>query len=207
MEGDTLGLLTGALRLRAETFAALQLRPDGLQLALWIVLLAGLSSALGQSVVLFVNEVRPRRWISSLVVSALLFVLSFLFWVGSIWLVAGQVFDHERPFMDAVRSVGLAHTPQLFGFFVLTPYFGGAIANALSIWVLLATLVATSVVFGVSLPVAVACTALGWLLLFVAQRTVGRPLIWLARRIRRAVAGSDLDPYRPQNAPSDGGER
>lgn len=196
MTQGALELIGGALRLQPEAFAALELRPGGLRFALWVVLLAGLSSALGQSLVLFVNEVRPRRLVSSLLLSALLFALSFLFWVASIWLVAEQVFGRERPFVDAVRIVGLAYAPQLFGFFTLTPYFGGAIATALSIWGLLATLVATGVAFDVGLPAAAACTALGWLLLFVAQRTVGRPLIWLAKRLRHAVAGTRLDPYR-----------
>lgn len=195
MEPGTLELIGGALRLQAEAFAALELRSGGVRFALWVVLLAGLSSALGQSLVLFVNQVRPHRLVSSLLLSALLFALSFLFWVASIWLVAEQMFGRERPFVTAVRTVGLAYAPQLFGFFSLTPYFGGAIATMLSIWALLATLVATSVAFDLTLPAAAVCTAVGWLLLFLAQRTVGRPLIWLARRLRQAVAGTRLDPY------------
>lgn len=194
MDTGALELIGAALWLRPDAFAALELRPGSLRLALWVVLLAGLSSALGQSLVLFVNEVKPRRLVASLLLSALLYAFSFAFWVLSIWLVAGQVFDRDRELIEVARTVGLAYAPQLFGFFALTPYFGNAISTALSIWVLLATVTATRVVFGVSPEVAVACTALGWLLLFVAQRTVGRPLTWLARRLRRLVAGSRLDP-------------
>jgi hypothetical protein len=196
---SALELINGALRLRPEAFTALELRPDGLRLALWVVLFAGLSSSLGQSLVLFVNGVRPRRLLSSLILSALLFAFSFLFWVASIWLVADLVFGRERPLTEVARTVGLAYAPQLFGFFALTPYLGNAIATALSIWVLLATLLATTVVFGVSPLVAAACTALGWLLLLLANRTVGRPLDWLAKRLRRAVAGTELTPLaRPR---------
>ncbi len=191
-----LDLIGQALRLRPEAFALLETQPGGLRLALWVVFFAGLSSALGQSLVLFVNRVTPRRLIASLVVSAGIFAVSFLFWVASIWLVAGQLFDRDRLFIDVVRAVGLAYAPQLFGFFVLTPYLGAAITAVLSIWLLLATLMATQVVFGIPLAPAVASAALGWLLLQVGQRTVGRPLVWLTRRLRQAVAGTALDPFR-----------
>lgn len=202
---SALDLIGGALRLRSDAFAAMALRPDGLRLALIVVLAAGLSSALGQSLVLFVNGVRPRRLVSSLILSALLFAFSFVFWVTSIWLMADLVFDRQRPLVEVGRLVGLAYAPQLFGFFALTPYLGGAITTALSIWVLLATLLATAVAFSVSPLVAVACAALGWLLLLLAHRTVGRPLDWLANRLRRAVAGTELTPL-PDPA-GDGGER
>ncbi len=183
-----LDLIGQALRLRPEAFALLETQLGGLRLALWVVFSAGLSSALGQSLVLFVNRVTPRRLIASLVVSAGIFAVSFLFWVASIWLVAGQLFDRDRLFIDVVRAVGLAYAPQLFGFFALTPYLRAAITAVLSIWLLLATLVATQVVFGIPLAPAVASAALGWLLLQVGQRTVGRPLVWLTRRLRQAVA-------------------
>lgn len=110
-----LDLIGQALRLRPEAFALLETQPGGLRLALWVVFFAGLSSALGQSLVLFVNRVTPRRLIASLVVSAGIFAVSFLFWVASIWLVAGQLFDRDRLFIDVVRAVGLAYAPQLFG--------------------------------------------------------------------------------------------
>jgi hypothetical protein len=63
-----------------------------------------------------------------------------------------------------VAVIGLAHAPQLLGALVLAPYFGTPLAALLSAWTLAATIVATSAVFGLALPEAIACAAGGWLL-------------------------------------------
>ena len=97
-----LDLIGQALRLRPEAFALLETQLGGLRLALWVVFFAGLSSALGQSLALFVNRVTPRRLIAGLVVSAGIF---------AIWLVAGQLFDRDRLFRCGA-GVGLATPPN-----------------------------------------------------------------------------------------------
>lgn len=186
-------LISGALRLDPTAFEALALRPDGLRFSLLVVLLAGLSSGIGQSVVLFANGVKPRRFIASLLLSALIFVVGFLFWTSSITLVARTLFERDAPTVAAVRAVGLAYAPQLLGFFVLTPYFGSAFGVGLSVWNLLAILVATQVVFDLTLGQALVAGALGWLLLQLAQRTIGRPVLRLSRWLQRSVAGTPLD--------------
>lgn len=185
-------LVSGALRLDAATFSALIEHARGLRISLSTVFLAGLSVAMGQSVVLFASRVSPARFVASLVLSASLFVGVFLVWTASIWLVALYGFGSDRPFEASLIAVGLAFAPQLFGFFVLVPYFGSGIGVLLSAWNLLAIALATQVAFEIGLPQAVVCAAAGWALLQVTQRTVGWPLARLARWARSAVAGQRL---------------
>lgn len=187
-----LELIGGALVLDPAAFDALATRGDGLRLALWVVFLAGLSSALGQSVVLFANRVRPARFAASLVVSAGLFVVSALFWAGSLWWAAERLFGRPQDLAGAAQAVGLAHAPQLFAVVVLTPYLGSFFANLLSVWTFLAVGLGASRVFQLDLPEGLASAALGWFLLQVLQRTLGRPLVWLARRLRHWTAGRPL---------------
>jgi len=185
-----LDLIQGALALDPEAFQAL-LGPDAAhqRLGLAVVYLAGLSMALGQSVALFAERVSPRRFASTLAVQAGLFLAAFLVWALSVWWVARVGFDAARPLRDVVAVVGLAYAPQLFGVLVLVPYFGGPLQAALSVWTLLATLVAASAVFGLTLGQAVACAAGGWLLSQLLQRTLGRPVVRVGRRVRAWVAG------------------
>ena len=185
-----LDLLRGALALDPEAFRAL-LAPAVAdpRLGLVVVYLAGLSLALGQSVVLFAERVSPRRFASTLAVQAGLFLAAFMVWALSVWWVARVGFDAARPLRDVVAVVGLAYAPQLFGVLVLAPYLGGPLQAVLSVWTLLATLVATSAVFGLTLGQAVACTAGGWLLSQLLQRTLGRPVVRAGRRVRAWVAG------------------
>lgn len=187
-------LIRGAMLLDPNAFDALAARPDGLRLSLWVVFLAGLSSAVGQSVVLFANRVRPGRFAASLIVSAVLFVFSALFWALSLWWASERLFGRPQDLSGAARAVGLAHAPQLLAVVVLTPYLGSFFANVLSVWTFLAVGVGASRVFELDLAAGLLCAALGWLLLQVLQRTIGRPLVWLARRVRRWTAGRPLTP-------------
>lgn len=185
-----LELVRGALALDPGAFRAL-LAPAGAdpRLGLAVVYLAGLSLALGQSVALFAQRVSRRRFASTLAVQAALYLAAFLVWAVSVWWVARVGFDAARPLRDVVAVVGLAYAPQLFGVLVLAPYLGGPLQALLSVWTLLATLVAATTVFGLTLPQAVACSGGGWLLSQLLQRTVGRPVVRAGRRVRAWVAG------------------
>ncbi|HKI58832.1 MAG TPA: hypothetical protein VKA00_06435 [Trueperaceae bacterium] len=187
-------LVLQALTLDPHAFAALDQGLAGLRLSLVVVFLAGVSQALGQSVVLFANRVSQRRFLLSLLVSGVIFIFVYLFWSTSLWLIAAFVFGHARPYLNALRTVGLAYSPQLFGLLVLTPYFGTFVAASLSVWNLLAIVVASRTVFHLSALESVAAAALGWMLLQLLQRTIGRPVLGLGKRLRVAVAGRRLVP-------------
>ncbi len=182
-------LLGGALTFDEHAFAAAVTVPG---IALVTVLLSGLAEAAGQSVVLFINRVKPRRFIVSLVVNALLFTFTFLFWALSIYLLARFAFGVTTPYTAVARIVGLGYAPRLFGLLAFLPVVGVPIATGLILWSLLATLFGVSAVLGLTGWQSLACVALGAVLLLVAQRTVGSPLMALARRVRRGAAGVDL---------------
>lgn len=195
-----LELLVQVLRLERAPFDLLLVGERGLRWALLTVFLAGVSQALGQSVVLFANRVRQRRFVASLLVGATLYLFGFLFLASSIWLAARYGFERHQPLQTVMRVVGLAYAPYLFSFFILTPYFGSFISVALSLWSLAAVLVALEVLFGFTLWQAFLCSLLGWLLLQLSQRTVGRPLQRLAEFTRSYAAGTRLELSREKLA-------
>jgi hypothetical protein len=168
----------------------------GARFGVAVVLAAGLALAVGQSLALFAVGVRPRRFAASLLVQAALFAIGFLTWATTAWLVATLAFEATGTWSATIAATGLAHAPQLFGAFVLVPYFGSAIGGLLSVWTLLAVWVATAAVFELSAAQALAASAGGWLLVHVFQRTAGRPLARLIRHVRRTVAGTELRPPR-----------
>jgi hypothetical protein len=189
---STLDLVLGALALDRTVFATLlEAGPMRPPVGAWVLFGAGLSYAIGQSVALFAVRVSPRRFAASLLVQALLFASSFFVWALATWGVAWVLFDAERSLRDVVAVIGLAHAPQLLGALVLAPYFGTPLAALLSAWTLAVTIVATSAVFGLALPEAIACAAVGWLLSQLGLRTVGRPVVRLGRRVRNWVVGAD----------------
>ncbi|CAN5463714.1 hypothetical protein BH24DEI1_BH24DEI1_11080 [soil metagenome] len=185
-------VVRAVLRLDPRVFEAVQAGPSGFPLAFLVVFLAGLSAALGQSVGLFVSGVRPARFALSLLLASLFFVTGFAFLTLSIWFISDYLFDRRGSLGEIARAVGLGYAPRLYGFFMLTPYFGSVIAVLLAVWSLMAVILGVSLVLGLSLQQAALCAGLGWLLIQVPRRTVDWPIVWLGRRLQRRAAGVPL---------------
>jgi hypothetical protein len=181
---DSLELISAALRLERAPFIRLLTAPNSLITSLAVVFLAGISQGLGQSLVLFVNRIKPPRFSLSLLVSALLYVFGFL---------AKIIFDKTQHFYLVTSVVGLSYAPFLFGFFILTPYLGSFFYIVLSVWRLAALLIALEVTLFLNLWQALACAVLAWLLMSVLERSIGRPIQIVSSSAQRFAAGKKLE--------------
>ena len=185
-------LVGGALRLDPAAFSAVQ-KSAGVGtniLTILILILAGVSVMLGQSVVLLANKVTPRRFVSSLLFNGVIFVVGVLIWAAIFQFVGHFVFGKQVPFSEMARVVGLAYAPLLLGFFILLPYLGSFLHHVLDIWWYLAMLVALSATLQINFEQAVVCTFIGFLMIEALKYTIGRPLVALQRWLERAVAGT-----------------
>ncbi|MCL4831648.1 MAG: YIP1 family protein [Caldilineaceae bacterium] len=204
-------LIRRALALDPMVYRQVAEDGTGLGVALLVVALAGLSEGLGQSIVLFINHITPRRFLLSLLLSAATHAVGYLFWAGTIWLVGMRLFGRSEEFAVVARAVGLAYAPQLLGFFVLTPYLGSLFALIIGVWSLLATVVAIQAGLGLTVWQAAACSAVGWLLVQIARRTLGRPLLAFERWAESRAAGVPLrwtvDDLRRIRLPADWSSR
>lgn len=176
------------LRLDQAVFQTMQLSEDGLRIALFTILFAGLSSQLGHSVILIANRVTPPRFAMSLAVGSAFYLFNVLVWSLSIW-AFGRFLFKDINYWEVLNVVGLAQAPHLFGFLVLLPFFGVPIGWLLSLYSLLAMLVGIQTLFEIPLWLALIPTGLSWLVLQLFQRTIGQPLTTLAHRVRTRVAG------------------
>ena len=182
-----------------------------IRIAVLIVLFAGLSEALGQSIVLFVNRIRPQHLWLALLITALSHMVSFLLWTASVWLVGSYFFGRNPSIIAVATAVGLAYIPQLLAFFTLIPFLGNAVACVLSLWSLLALVAAVQVGLGLPLGQAVVASGLGWVLIQLWKRTLGQPIYALGRWIKGQAAGAPLRftlkdvsqlRHRPQQLPN-----
>jgi hypothetical protein len=183
-------LIAGALRLDPDAFTALAALPTAARVGLAILGVAGVSQALGQSIALFANQVRPRRFVLASAVSAALFVVSVVVWAATLDLAASLLEGVRAPLDDVVAVVGLGHAPRLFGLFTLVPYFGAGIGALLAIWTFLATAVGARAVFGLDLTSALLVLGATWLTIEATSRTIGRPVTAATRRLRTWSAGA-----------------
>ncbi|HNQ98595.1 MAG TPA: hypothetical protein PKN52_01265 [Trueperaceae bacterium] len=196
--GTSIALIRDTLLLQPGTTELLRLGGNALRLAFYVLLAAGLSEAVGESVVLFVNRVSPRRFAISLLISAFLFAFGYLFFALSVYLLARYALRIEVPFSFVAGIVALGQAPRLFGYLAFIPYLGLPISVLLWTWSVIATIVGVAEGLSLDPLEALLTVAFGALILVSAQRTVGRPLIALARLTRRRAAGVPLVTDRRQ---------
>jgi hypothetical protein len=158
-------LVRGALTLNPAVFDSLGQYSQSRGIAITIILLAGLSQAIGQSIVLFANRVKPFRFVLSLGTAALIYFATYLGWVLSIWFVVDVIFQGEFTVISIATALALCYAPQLLGFLVAFPYFGMPIAIVLSIWTLLAILVGLEATTTLNGGQTMLAAGLGWVVL------------------------------------------
>ena len=185
-------LVSGVLLLNSETFTSIALLPLSLIASILVVLLAGLSQTLGQSVMLFVNRVRPLRFVLSVAIAAVIFVFNYNFWVLSTWLVAKWIFKVDLSLIEVIKTLGFSYAPLLLGFLMMIPYFGMPILIVLSIWTLMAIATGLGAISDLGIWQAFECCLGGWLVLQISQRIFGKAIARLVSNIVDWVAGVEL---------------
>ena len=190
---DVWTTLAGVFRLDGNAFVhGLHLGSRGVLVALAIVLGAGLSQAIANSIVLFANRVQPARFYMSLGITAVLFAFNYGFLVLSTWLVMRLPGAPDVGLATLALIFALAYAPLLFSFLGALPYLGNPILWGLRIWQLLALVVGLSAVAHVGALQAGGYVLLGWIALAVSEQTFGRPLAQMGTRVMDAVAGVSL---------------
>ena len=157
-----------------------------------VVIFAGLSLGIGQSIILFINRVKPVRFVFSLLLNAVLFTFGFLFLAFSTWLICLLPSSVDVPFKTLIKVFGFSYAPQLFSFLGALPYAGLPILNVLSVWRLLAAVVGFEAAAGVDGATAFGYVAFGWVALQFLEGSIGQPIARLGQSLADRVAGVEL---------------
>lgn len=183
-----------ALVLDEQLLQAVQAAPPGRAgwIVVTIVVLAGAAQLLGQSVVLFLNRVTPRRFVFSLLLNGVIFVVGLLIWASFIWLV-GRAFGYTNSFGLVARMVGLGSAPYVFSLFVLVPYAGPFIGRIVAVWSFLVTLGMLRFTYQTNFLNALLIVGAGWLAMTALSALVGRPIQGLRKRLFSREIGASLD--------------
>lgn len=191
-------LIGGAFALNREAFRLISVLPNGLWAALLVVLVAGLSLSVGQSIVLFINRVKPTRFFFSLLLNAILFTFGYIFLVFSTWLITLLPWSAHAPFFKLAKVLGLAYAPLLFSFLGALPHVGYPLQNLFSVWNLLAMVVAFTALTNVSLSHSFGYVVFGWVIKLLLENTIGQPISQLGQLVAEKVAGVDLADNRSE---------
>ncbi len=190
---DLASTLYGVFRLNGGAFMqAAAASTEGITLGLVVVLMAGFSEAVAQSIVLFANRVKPVRFFFSWGIDAFLFVFGYAFLVMSTWAVLLLPHAPRIPLSALALVLALSYAPRLFSFVGALPLLGPPLLMLLRVWHLLAMIVGVSAVSGVDFVRATTYVGLGWIVMVLASQSFGKPIAELGARIVDAVAGVQL---------------
>lgn len=188
--GDVFRGIGFALNMSPDVLPIVESYPNTGWIIFCIAVLCGASALLGQSVVLFLNHVRPGRFVISLILNGFILAISFISWGIAIWLLGSLLTPTPPTLGVTLRMVGLATAPFIFGFLGLVPYLGDVIARVLYVWSLLIMVRAVEFTFQLPYLQAVLVVGAGWLLLLLVSNTIGRPVVALRNLVWSRVVGT-----------------
>lgn len=180
---------------------ALRLEPNALDpvesghpwaIPLGVILLAVLSSMVGEAIVLTINKVRRFRLLVTLVYSFIGMVLSYAALAVALGLAGSLVFGTTLDFQPLLQSVMVSAAPYIFGFLVLLPYSGPGVERILQLWSFASLWAIVMHTFDTERWNALLISAAGMLGLMITSRVLGRPLAWLRDRTWRMATGEPL---------------
>ncbi|MCB0162816.1 MAG: hypothetical protein KDI79_01230 [Anaerolineae bacterium] len=166
--------------------------PQSFWVTLGVAMVGGASLLIGQSIVLFINQVTPTRFVLSMVLNGLQFAISLLVWAVLLAFLGDLIFKINVPFVVAIRIMFLTAAPMVFGFFVLMPYLGLTIQKILQVWSLLITIQIVNFQFGTNIFESLVVVGLGWLLTVLLNSTIGRPVTVIRDVIWKRYIGTTL---------------
>ena len=182
-----------ALTLDPRLYEFVATNPRSSWLVVGIVFLSGASVLIGQSVVLFVNRVRRGRFIFSLALNGIMYIISYFVWGVTIAVIGLLLFEFNPGPWAIVRMVGLSTAPLIFGFFILIPWMGPFIGRILNVWGFLILVSVVEFGFQVGLIGALVTVGLGWLAMMLLNNLVGKPIVAMRNKMWQKVAGTTLD--------------
>lgn len=189
--GDLLDLWWGGLTLSTEAFEQVAEDPDARMLAYVLVLLGGVSELIGQSVILFLNHVRPGRFLVAVALNAVTFALEVGVWVVG-FLFVNLLLGSAVPLESIVGMVALGHAPYLLAFLLLLPYYGPPLQRVVELWTVVAIGVGIAVVTSLSLPGIAVVLALGYGFRLLVKVSVGRWIEGVDRWLWRTATGQQF---------------
>lgn len=133
------------------------------RIALMIVFLAAFSHILGSTVVLLINRIPISLLIVALVVDGLSIIAGYYFWTFLVFKIGQWLKPIDPTYKDLLSPIGFAYAPQILNFLTLIPLLGRPIEIALSVWSLLAVIVAVRQGLDIRTRSAVLICLVGWI--------------------------------------------
>lgn len=160
--------LWNALTLRANFYENARNTPKNYSLARIIVTLAAVSHALGSAAILLINRAALPILVVALLIDGTSIVAGYYFWTLTIWKIGQWLRANPPTYQDLLIPIGFAYATQVLNFLTLIPLLGRPIELILSVWSLLAVIIAVRQGLDISTRRAALICLVGWPLIQIA---------------------------------------
>jgi hypothetical protein len=149
--------MKGAARLDVHTYEEVEADRTATGQAAAVVGIAAVAQGIGAASL-------GATGIISVIVAAL---LGWLVWAGVTYVIGDKLLGGTATWGELLRTLGFAQAPAILGFFAILPLVGGLVGFVVTIWVLMAGIVAIRQALDFSTGKAVLTAILGWLTLAI----------------------------------------
>lgn len=195
--GDLVDVLVS---LRRTVVAVLGLDSHALDLAggspmlvgFLVLVVAAVSTLIGQSVLLVINRISRFRTVITLVYSILGIALTALVQSLLVSLLTRALTDSYVPVVAVMPSALVAFAPYWFGFLMMLPYTGPGVARLLEVWHLVALWRLLTPLIGTGALVAAGVTVVVWVVTLLLNALLDHSPWHLRENAVRLAAGKPL---------------
>lgn len=165
----TFGLtLRHALALNSNFYENARNTSKNRRIALTIVCFAALSHMLGSAVILFINRATLPGLFLALLLDGASVIGGYYFWTIVVWKVGQWLKPIDPTYSELLSPIGFSYAPQVLNFLTLIPLLGRPIELLLSLWSLLAVIVAVRQGLDIRTRGAALISVVGWIPLQIA---------------------------------------
>lgn len=167
-QGNLGHTLWNALALNANLYEDARNTPRTHRIAQTIVVLAAISHAVGSAVILLINRATLPILVLALLIDVASVVGGYYFWTATIWKIGQWLRTNSPAYGDLLSPIGFAYAPQVLNLLTLLPLLGRPLELVLSVWSLLAVIVAVRQGLDISTRGSTAICLVGWPLVQLA---------------------------------------
>jgi hypothetical protein len=155
--------MKGAAMLDVATYEEVEADDTATLQAAGVVALAAISQGLGAYAL-------GGPGIVSVTITAL---IAWVIWAGATYLIGDKLFGGTATWGQLLRTLGFAQSPAVLGVLAILPFVGGLIRVVITIWVLIAGIIAIRQALDFSTGRAVLTAIIGWLALAIPMAILG----------------------------------
>lgn len=155
--------MAGAAKLDVQTYEEVEADRSATRQAAGVVVLVAVAQGIGAA----------GFGARGLIGGAIAALLGWLIWSGITYLIGDKLLGGTATWGELLRTVGFAQTPGLLMILAIVPVLGVWVALVVSIWVLIAGVIAIRQALDFSTAKAVITAVLGWLVIAIPRAILG----------------------------------